>query len=85
MINYHFLNEKDFKNNKNINLSLNEEKKTLTIDLGFNRGTYFNKEYDITIIELREEDNIKDYLKLDNNLFQDNSEINYKDKSIYIP
>ena len=82
MTNYHFLNEKDFKDNKNINLSLNDEKKTLI--LGFNRETYFNKEYDITIIELREEDNIKDYLKLDDNLFQDNSEINYKDNSIYI-
>ena len=36
------------------------------------------------MIELKDEDNIKDYLELDDNLFQDNSEIIYKNKSIYL-
>ena len=84
MTNYQFLNKKDFKDIKKLNLSLNDDKKTLTIELGFERETYFNKEFDLTLIELREEDNIKDYLELDDNLFQNNSELNYKNKSIYI-
>ena len=84
MTNYQFLNEKDFKDNKKLNLSLYDEKEKLTIDLGIERETYFNKDYDITLIELKEEDNIKYYLKLDVNLFKDNSEINYKNQSIYV-
>ena len=84
MTNNNFLNEKEFKDIKNLNLSLNDEKESLTIDLVHDRETYFNKEYDVTLIELRDEDNIKDYLELDDNLFQDNSEINYIDTSIYI-
>ena len=35
-------------------------------------------------MELNEKDKIKEYLELDDNLFQDNIEINYKNKSIYI-
>ena len=84
MTNYHILNEKDFKENKVLNLTLNNDKETLIIDLEINREIYFNKEYDITILEIREKDNIKDYLELDDNLFQDNIEINYKNESIYI-
>ena len=65
-------------------MSLNDEKETKTIDLTIERKTYFNKEYDITMIELKDEDRIKDYLELDDNLFQDYSEIIYKNKSIYV-
>ena len=77
MTNNNFLNEKEFKDIKNLNLSLNDEKETLTLELGLDRETYFNKEYDVTLIELRNEDNIKHYLELDDNLFQDNQEIKY--------
>ena len=83
MTNYHVLNEKDFGETKKLNLSLNDEKETKTIDLSIERKTYFNKDYDITLIELKDEDKIKDYLELDDNLFQDNSELFYKNKSIY--
>ena len=84
MTNYNFLNEKDFKDNKKLNISLYDEKEIVEIELEQERETYFNKEYDVTLIELRNEDNIKHYLELDDNLFQDNQEIKYKDKSIYI-
>ena len=43
-----------------------------------------HKDYDITLIELKDEDKIKDYLELDDNLLQDNSQLIYKNKSIYI-
>ena len=75
MTNYHVLNEKDLKENNKLNLSLNDEKKTITINLSIERKTYFNKDYDITMIELKDEDNIKKYLDLDDNLIQDNSEL----------
>ena len=81
---YYILDEKDYKENKKINLSLNDDKDILTIDLGVDRETYFNKDYDIALIEIREEDNIINYLELDDNLFQDNSEINYINGSIYV-
>ena len=83
MTSYHFFNENVMKENQKINLSLNDEKETKSIDLSIERITYFNKDYDITLIELKDEDKIKDYLELDDNLFQDNSELFYKNKSIY--
>ena len=84
MTNYHVLNENDLKENKKLHLSLNDEKETIIIDKEIKRKTYFNKDYDITLIELIDEDRIKDYLELDDNLFQDYSEIIYKNKSIYV-
>jgi len=83
MTNNHVLNENDLKENQKLDLSLNNEKKTITIDLSIERKSYFSKDYDITLIELKDEDKIKDYLELDDNLFQDNSEIIYRNKSIY--
>ena len=74
--NYGIINENDYKENKKLNLSLHDEKETITIDLGIERKTYFNEKYNITIIELNEKDNIKNYLELDKNLFQDNIETN---------
>ena len=63
MTNYNVLNEIDLKENKKINLSLNDEKERIIIDLSIERKTYFNKDYDITLIELKDEDKIKDYLE----------------------
>ena len=84
MTNYHVLNENDLKENKKLNLSLNDEKETIIINLSIERKTFLSKEYDITLIELKDEDKIKDYLELDDNLLQDNSENIYKNKSIYV-
>ena len=82
--NYHVLNEKYFKENKEINLLLNDDNETKKIDLNIKRRIYYNKEYDTTIIELKEEDNIKEYLELDDNIFKDNEDLLYEEKSIYI-
>ena len=54
MTNYHILNEKNIKENKKLNLLLNYEKNALALDLKIKRKIYFNKEYDITLIELKE-------------------------------
>ena len=80
---YQVLNENNFIENKKLDLSFNDEKETIIIDLSIERKTYFNKDYDITIIELKDEDKIKNYLELDDNLFHDNAEIIYKNKTVY--
>ena len=84
MTNYHVIDEKYINENKEINLLLNDDKETLTIDLEIKREKYFNKEYDITLIELKEKDKIKEYLELDDNLFKNNDNFFYEQKSIYI-
>ena len=84
MTNYHIINENYYENNNELNLFLNDEQKVKIINLRQNRITYFNKDYDITIIELKENDNINDYMELDNNLFKNEINAYYKDISIYI-
>ena len=81
---YHILNENDLKENEILNLALFNDWEAIIIDLKIKREIYFNKEYDITLIELNKNDKISDYLELDDNLFLDNIEINYKSKSVYI-
>ena len=44
---------------------------------------YLNKDYDITMIELKEKDKINNYLDLDDNLFKDNSHLIYENETIY--
>ena len=71
------------KNNRTINLLLNDGKDVKTLNLGINRETYFNKKYDIAIIEIKEIDNINNYLRFDENLFKNEIEEYYKNISIY--
>ena len=56
MTNHHVLNENNFKENKKLNLLLNDEKELRIIDLEIKRETYFNKDYDLAVIELKEND-----------------------------
>ena len=42
------------------------------MNLNNNRIKYTNKEYDITIIELKKEDEINDFLELDELIINDN-------------
>ena len=79
----HVINEEYIKKNKGINLSINDDKEPIRIDLGIQREIYCNEEYDTTFIELKEEDKIKNYLEIDDNMFKD--DLSYYDyKSIYI-
>ena len=77
-----------YKNNSKININIEEENEIKEINLN-NRIKYTNKEYDITIIEIKENDNIKNYLELDDKIIEDilnNNNKNYKyiDDTIYI-
>ena len=48
------------------------------------RKIYSNKEYDATIIEVNKDDEINNFLELDENLFIENSNITYLRNSIYL-
>ena len=76
MTNYSIINENYFKENNKMELILNND--IIKIDLNIKRIIYYNKEYDITLIELKEEDKIKEYIELDN------IDEKYENKSIYI-
>jgi len=84
MTNYHIIDDNYYQQNKEIYLFLNDEKELKIIKLNRSRKTYFNKDYDIAMIELLENDNINNYLELDDNLFKDGIKAYYKDISIYI-
>ena len=84
MTNYHVLDKNYYETNNKINLLINDEKEIKTIDLRIKRNTYFNEDNNITLIELNENDNIKYYLELDDNLFRHNNDILYENKSLYI-
>ena len=87
--NNHIINDKIlYKNNSKININIEEENEIKEINLN-NRIKYTNEEYDITIIEIKENDNIKNYLELDDKIIEDilnnnNKNNKYIDDTIYI-
>ena len=84
--NYHVIDDNYINKNKIIKISLNDEKDIKIIKIGNNdRKIYSNKEYDITIIEIIQKDNINDvnYLTIDENIFKENSEVYCEGKTIY--
>ena len=83
MTNYHVLDDIYYQQNKDITLLLNDDKEIKIINLEIKRKTYFNKDYDVAMIELKENDNINNYLELDDNLFKEETKAYYKDISIY--
>ena len=92
--NNHVLDESDIIDGKNIVISVNNESKIMDIKIHSKRKKYTNKDYDVTIIEIKEEDNIKDFLLLDKtiiNLFKEENNNNidylsniYENESIYL-
>ena len=64
--NNHVINN-DILNKDKIKLDIEIEETMKEIKLN-NRMKYTNEEYDITIIEIKEEDKIKNYLELDDNI-----------------
>ena len=59
MTKYHILNEKVLKENSKLNILLNDDNEKLIIDLKIERAIYYNKDCDITIIQLSEKDKKK--------------------------
>ena len=85
--NNHVLNEQDIAAGKVINISLNNEQIFKEIKIDSKRKKYTNKDLDVTIIEMNNEDNIQNYLLLDDNILNnDKNNYNniYENESIYI-
>ena len=77
----HVLN--DLKIGNEIKLIFDRKEKIIIIDKL--RRAYTNKEYDITIIELKEDkDNIKEYLEIDENIMKEGYNKKYIKESIYL-
>ena len=82
--NNHIINKEYIKNNKIIKISLNDDKEEKDLELN-KRKIFLSEIYDITIIEIKNSDNINvNYLQLDDNIFKDNSEFYYENNSIYV-
>ena len=86
MTNYHIISDDYLKNNKQIKITINNEKIIDFIDIIEESKIYSSKseKFDIMVIKF-EKKNIYNYLKLDDNLLNENSEKLYEEKSIYIP
>ena len=87
--NNHVINENIlYKKDEIININIKNEENIKKINLN-NRIKYTNDNYDVTIIEVKEEDNINNYLDLDDYILNDildnhNSNKDYLDKTVYI-
>ena len=87
--NNHIINKNTlYKENQNIPIKTKSENNTKKICLN-NRMKYTNEKYDITIIELKDTDEIKHYLELDDIIIKNimnnqNNNIEYLDETMYI-
>ena len=80
MTNNHIINEDIIKNNKSIEISLNDNKEKKIINIE-KRKIYTSIKYDTTIIPINsEEDKINNFLEIDEEIFNNN----IYNKSIYI-
>ena len=84
--NNHVLQKKDISKGKIIKFSLNNEKQFFEISIDSSRKAYINEKYDITIIEIKKTDNlnVNDFLEIDENIYKDNLNDTYKQKSVYL-
>ena len=77
------------KNNDTIKITLNDRKKTIPIKIDNSTIIYVSKEFNLTVIQIREKENeIKNFLEVDNNINEKDSQTylndNYFDEKIYI-
>ena len=81
--NYHVIDDNYMKQNKYLKFYIND--KSHIIDLNSESKIYSssNNEYDMMIIRLKE-GQVNNYLDIDENIFEDNSENFYENDSIYI-
>ena len=85
--NNHNLSENDIAVNQKIEYSLTDDTESNEIIIDEERKKYTNVNYDITMIEIKpEEDNIdlNSFLEIDEGIYEENINQKYKQKSIYI-
>ena len=77
--NYKYINENYLKNNENIDVSINQK----LIRVEFNPIYYLDKNLDLSVIEIKENDKIK-ILELDDDIYREESEMYFNKESVYI-
>lgn len=83
----HFLKIEDIKKKKDITITFDNDKIVKNINLNEERLIYCNcdKDIDISILEIKpQKEGLNNYLDIDENIFEDNYEITYQNKPIYI-
>ena len=85
MTNNHILEEDDIKINEKIKMSINNGNKNIEIIIDNSRKTFTSKKYDITIIEMKQNDGIESnsFLEIDKDIYKDNFRKIYKNKSTF--
>ena len=81
--NYHIINDEYLKDKNKLKVYVNEEYKIISINENSIIYLSDNKKYDIIIIRINE-DEINNYLEIDENIFKSNSELAYNNEQIYI-
>ena len=80
---YQILDDNYFKENNEINLIINNQARI--INLKKKRKIYSNKDYDLTLVEIKDFDRISDCFELDENILsQENPKLFYENKTIYV-
>ena len=81
---YNLIDENYLNENKEINLLLNDNSSKIIL-LDGKRKIYSDKNYNLTLIELKNKDNINDFFHMDEYLLsEDNHKQFYENKQIYI-
>jgi hypothetical protein len=81
---YQIIDDYYLNQNNKIELLINGNNQSKTINLEPNRKIYSTKKFNTTIIEIKDSDNINNYLEIDNNLFRNDLKDYYEFQSIYI-
>ena len=81
--NYHVIDDNYLNNNKELKYCVDGKSKVMNVDKNSKIYSSIRNKYDIMIIKLDKEE-IKDYLNIDENIFNINSENSYKNEQIYI-
>ena len=86
LTNNHVLNINDIKPGETIKFSINNDYKEFKLLLDNTRKIYTNEYYDVTIIEIKEDDNIdeKSFFDLDKQIFQEDSVNIFRNRQIYL-
>ena len=84
--NNHILKQKDIEEKETIEFSIFNDNNKFSIFIDDLRETYTSGDYDTTIIEIKEKDNldINSFLEIDYDIFQEQSYDKYEQKSVYL-
>ena len=81
--NYHVIDDNYMKQNKKLKFYINDKSHIIELNSESKIYSSTNDEFDMMIIRLKD-GQVNDYLEIDENIFEDDSENNYDNESIYI-